>query len=122
MINQANLWNYRQDPLWKIGVLVPRTHAPAVAIDQKNGNTLWQDAKAREVKQLLEYNTFIDKGNGGTAPIGYKEIQCHIIYDVKHVGQHIARLVAGTHRTAPNTESVYSGVVSLCGFWLLSKN
>ena len=86
MINQAKLKSYRRDPFWKFGALVPRTHAQAVEIDQKNGNTLWQDAEATEMRQLLEYNTFVDKGKGGTAPIGYKKIRCHMIYDVKHDG------------------------------------
>jgi hypothetical protein len=41
-----------------------------------------------------------------------RRYRCHIIYDVKHDGWHKARLVAGGHPTDPNTESVYSGVVS----------
>jgi hypothetical protein len=119
MINQAKLQSYRRDPFWKFGVLVPRTHKQAVEIDEKNGNTCWQDAEATEMRQLLEYNTFIDKGKGGTTPTGYKRIRCHMIYDVKHDGRHKARLVAGGHLTDPNTESVYSGVVSLRGIRLV---
>jgi hypothetical protein len=42
-----------------------------------------------------------------------------MIYDVKHDGRHKAQLVAGGHLTDPNTESVYSGVVSLHGIWLI---
>jgi Reverse transcriptase (RNA-dependent DNA polymerase) len=38
-----------------------------------------------------------------------------MVFDIKHDGRHKARLVAGGHLTDPNTESVYSGVVSLCG-------
>jgi Reverse transcriptase (RNA-dependent DNA polymerase) len=38
---------------------------------------------------------------------------------VKHNGQHKAYLVAGGHLTNPNTESVYSGVVSLRGIRLI---
>jgi hypothetical protein len=38
---------------------------------------------------------------------------------VKHVGRHKARLVASGNSTNPNTESVYSGVVSLRGIWLI---
>ena len=61
MINQAKLRSYRCEPFWKFGVLVPRTHAQALELDKKNGNTKWQDAEATEMEQLLEYNTFIDK-------------------------------------------------------------
>jgi hypothetical protein len=42
-----------------------------------------------------------------------------MVYDVKHDGRHKARLVAGGHLTDPNTESVYSGVVSLRGIRLI---
>ena len=42
-----------------------------------------------------------------------------MIYDVKQDARHKARLVAGGHLTDPNTESVYSGVVSLRGIRLI---
>jgi hypothetical protein len=38
-----------------------------------------------------------------------------MISDVKHDGRHKTQLVAGGYLTDPNTESVYSGVVSLRG-------
>ena len=120
MVNQAKLQNYRREPYWKNGYLVPRTHAQAVEIDERNGNTKWQDAEATEMGQLMEYNTFIDKGKGDIAPDGYKKIRCQMIYDVKHDGRHKARLVAGGHLTAPSTESNYSGVVSLRGIRLVT--
>jgi hypothetical protein len=63
----------------------------------------------------LEYNTLTDKGINCTPTSGYKKIQCHMVYNVKHAGRHKARLVAGGHLTDPNNESSYSGVVSLCG-------
>jgi hypothetical protein len=47
------------------------------------------------------------------APMGYKKIRVHTVYDVKHDGRHKARMVAGGHLTPVPTESVYSGVVSL---------
>ncbi|MFA9289535.1 MAG: reverse transcriptase domain-containing protein [Weeksellaceae bacterium] len=119
MINQAKLRSYRREPFWKFGVLVPRTHAQAVELDKKNGNRLWQDAEEMEMNQLKDYQTFIDKGKGGEVPQGYKKIRCHMVYDVKHDGRHKARLVAGGHLTDPNTESVYSGVVSLRGIRLV---
>ena len=120
MVNQAKLKNYRREPYWKFGYLVPRTHAQAVEIDQRNGNTKWQDAEATEMSQLMEYNTFIDKGKGDIAPDGYKRIRCQMIYDVKHDGRHKCRLVAGGHLTDPGTDSNYSGVVSLRGIRLVA--
>jgi hypothetical protein len=109
MIDQAKLICYRREPFWKFGVLVPCAHAQALELDKKNGNVKWQDAEATEMSQLLEYNTFVDKGIRDKLTAGYKKIQCHIIYDVKHDGRHKARFVAGGYLTNPNTESVYSG-------------
>jgi hypothetical protein len=112
MINQAKLKAYRCDPFWKFGVLVPRNAAHAMALDKADGTIKWQDAEGIEEGQLLEYNTFINRGKGGSTPNGYKKIRCHMIYNVKHDGHHKAHLVAGGHLTDPKPESVYSGVVS----------
>jgi hypothetical protein len=109
MINQSKLKTYRCEPFWK----VPLNHAQAVELDKANGNTKWQDDEVREWSQLLDYNTFVDKGLGGAAPSGYKKIRYQMIYDAKHDGRHKVRLVAGGHLSDPNTESIYSGVVSL---------
>jgi hypothetical protein len=50
---------------------VPRTHAQAIGIDQSNENSNWKDSEAKEMKQLAEYQTFLDQGKDNTAPIGY---------------------------------------------------
>jgi hypothetical protein len=72
MMNQAKMKSYRREPFWKVVVIVPQTHAKAVEIYLKN--TAWQDAEATEMRQFLEYNTFIDIGKESTAPTGYKRI------------------------------------------------
>ena len=113
VVYQAKQRSHRREPYWKFGVLVPRTHEQSVEIDRQNGNTKWQEAEATEIRQLHEYSTFLDKGIGGKAPDGYKRIRCHMVYDIKHDGRHKGRLAAGGHLTNPNTESVYSSVVSL---------
>jgi hypothetical protein len=99
--------------------MVPRTHNQAVEIDQANGNRLWQESEATEVKKLAEYNNFIDKGKGSIPPDCYKKICCHMVYNVNHDGRHKSRLVSGGHLTDPNTESVYSSIVSLQGIRLV---
>jgi hypothetical protein len=71
------------------------------------------------MRQLLEYNTYIDKGTNFTPTSGYKKIHCHMVYNVKHGGKHKACLVAGAHLTDLNTEGVYSGAVSLRGIRLV---
>jgi Reverse transcriptase (RNA-dependent DNA polymerase) len=119
MINQAKLKTYRREPFWKLGVLVHQNHAQAVELDKVNGNTKWKDAEVTERSQLFKYHTFVDKGKGGVAPNGYKRIRYQMIYDAKHDGCHKARLVAGGDLTDPNTDNVYSGVVSLHGIRLV---
>ena len=119
LINKAKTNMYKHEPFCKFGFLVPRTHSQAMDLDKKNGKTFWLEAEATEMAQLSEYNTFIDKGTKGTPTSYYKKIRCHMVYNVKHDGRHKARLVAGGHLTDPNTESVYSGVVSLRGIRLV---
>ena len=48
MINQAKLHSFRREPFWKFGVLVPLNHKQVIEIDEKNKNTLWQEAEATE--------------------------------------------------------------------------
>jgi Reverse transcriptase (RNA-dependent DNA polymerase) len=71
--------------------------------------------------QIHEYITFIDKGHHTkvSPPNGFKNIRVHLVFDVKHNGRHMARLVADGHLTDIPLNSVYSGVMSLQGFRLV---
>ena len=117
LIKQARLRSFRTAPKYKYGFQVPRTYDEAVIFDTRNGNTKWQDATSLEMKQLNDYDTFIDKGifSRDNIPTGFKKITVHLIFDVKHDGRHKARLVAGGHLTDTPLSSVYAGVVSLRG-------
>jgi hypothetical protein len=70
LINQATLKSNRLRPVYKYGFQVPRNHFKAMKIDEKNGNTRWQDAEKLEIKQLLEYNSFKDLGFKAPTPVG----------------------------------------------------
>ena len=120
MINQARLKSYRNKPVYQYGYQVPRNHDEAVFIDERMGNTKWQDAEKLELKQLFEYDTFKDLGMGAPIPDGYQKIPCHMVYAVKHDGRHKARMVAGGHRTGTPIDSTYSSVVSLPGLRLVT--
>jgi hypothetical protein len=50
--------------------------------DKKNGNTKWQDAIKIELRQITEYESFIDKGyhTKTKPPPGYKNIRVHLIF------------------------------------------
>ena len=122
MVKQAKLTSFRTAPVYKNGHKVPRNHQQAMDLDQINGNTKWADAEKLEKNQLFEYKTFDDHGHksSSTAPSGYKKINLHFVYDVKHDGRFKARVVAGGHLTETPVESIYSGVVSLRGIRIVT--
>jgi hypothetical protein len=90
---------------------VPKTVKEALALDCKNGNTLWVDAIANEMKEVrIAFNILPD---GCSAPIGYQKIPCHMIFDVKMEDfRQKARLVAGGHLTQAPATITYASVVS----------
>ena len=94
MVNQAKLKSFCCTPIYQYGYEVPRTYQEALEIDKRNGNTKWQDAIKLEMIQLDEYNTFKDLGHKNTArvPGGYKKIQTHLVFAIKHDGHHKARI------------------------------
>jgi hypothetical protein len=65
----------------KFGIEILKTVKEALALDRKNGNTLWADAIAKEMREVrIAFNILPD---GGSAFIGYQKIPCHMIFDVK---------------------------------------
>jgi Reverse transcriptase (RNA-dependent DNA polymerase) len=93
-------------------------------LDQRFGNTKWQDAILTEMEMMKEYDVFINFGHKSAfidkdKLNGYKLIRTHLIFDVKHDGRHRARMVADGHLTDVPLDSVYSGVVSLRGLRLM---
>jgi hypothetical protein len=95
----------------KFGIEVPKTVKEAFALDRKNGNTLWVDAIAKEMKEVrIAFNILPDSRS---APIGYQKIPCHMIFDVKMEDfQQKAGLVAGGHLTQAPATITYASVVS----------
>jgi hypothetical protein len=65
----------------KFGIEVPKTVKEALALDCKNGNTLWEDAIAKEMREVCIAFSILPDGR--SAPIGYQKILCHMIFDVK---------------------------------------
>ena len=117
MANQAKLRSFNTAPKFKYGYELPRNYDHAVFLDNRNGNTKWQDAAKLEFDQLDEYSTFEDLGDSNVSnpPAGHKRIRVHLVFDVKHDGRHKVRCVADGHLTEIPLDSVYSGVVSLRG-------
>jgi hypothetical protein len=94
----------------KYGVRLPKTVAEALQLDKENGNQLWYEAIQKEMKNVQIAFKFLEDGEA--APVGYKKIPCHIIFDVKMDLTRIARFVAGGHKMDPPTTLTYSSVVS----------
>ena len=94
----------------KFGIDIPRNFKEAVEFNRKNGNTLWQDAVKKEMKNVQVAFNF--KDNDSEIPIGFKEIEAHIVYEVKFDLTRKARYVGGGHLTEVPAAMTYSSVVS----------
>lgn len=94
----------------KFGIELPKTVKEALEIDRRTNTTFWRDAIAKEMQNVNVAFDILDSKKD--IPVGYKEIKCHIIFDIKMDLTRKARLVAGGHMTEPPKESVYSSVVS----------
>lgn len=98
----------------KFGIKIPKTVAEARQFDEENGNTMWWDAILKEMKNVRPAFEAWEKTKD-EIPIGFQEIKCHLIFDVK-MGENFrrkARFVAGGHTTdVPDSIITYSSVVS----------
>eukprot|EP00804_Cyclotella_cryptica_P009101 CCRYP_003177-RA/>CCRYP_003177-RA protein AED:0.23 eAED:0.23 QI:0/0/0/1/1/1/2/0/629 len=65
----------------KWGLEVPQLVDDALAIDKRNGNTLWADAIAKEMKNVRVAFKILE--NGEKTPPGFQFIRCHMIFDIK---------------------------------------
>ena len=84
--------------------------AEALALDKKNGNTLWADAITKELKNHVAFKILPD---GQPAPIGHQKIPGHMVFDIKMEDfRQKARLVAGGHEMEAPATITYASVVS----------
>ena len=94
----------------KYGIEVPKSMADAIRIDQANGNRFWQDAIAKEMKQVAVAFEILDIGC--QAPIGWSKLSGHLVFDVKMDFTRKARWVKDGHKTPQPELSTFAGVVS----------
>ena len=73
------------------------------------GTDFWKKAIEKEMKNVMPAFQFTEDGK---IPIGYKHIDCHMVFDIKMDLTRKARLVTGGHQTDPPKESVYSSIIS----------
>jgi hypothetical protein len=84
---------------YKFGIQVPKGIKNAIDLDRKNGNQLRQEAIRTELKQLIDYQTFIVLDSGEDIPTGYQKIPYQMVFDVKYELRHEERLVAVVDKT-----------------------
>jgi hypothetical protein len=96
----------------KYGILIPKNMEDAKRIDERNGDTIWQDAVREEMTKINPALVTIE-GNVDDY-VGYQRITGHLIFDIKPSEgfRRKARYVAGGHKTSSPTSITYSSVVS----------
>ena len=112
-INNAKWCSNPKQIRYKFGVKIPRSYAEALKFDHDHGNTLWHDAVALELKQILDYNSFCDLSHGAPVPQGFTQISVQFVFDTKEDGRCKARLIARGDFTPKPEEAIYSSVASL---------
>ena len=77
---------------------MPQTFKETAELDAKNVDTKWIDAISKEMTNIRV--AFVILKDGDRAPIGHKQINCHLIYDVNMEDfRRKAQLVASGHMT-----------------------
>ena len=94
----------------KFGIEVPSTVEEALRLDLENGDKLWQEAIGKEMANSRVAFQILETDD--PPPVGFTEITCHLIFDVKMDLTRKARYVAGGHLTDPPSSQTYASVVS----------
>ena len=94
----------------KYGIEIPTSIAHAKELDRKNGNTLWQDALAKEMTNISI--AFDIQDHGVKPPPGWTKISGHLTWDLKMDFTRKALWVKDGHKCPTPKTSNYAGVVS----------
>ncbi len=94
----------------KYGIELPSSVKNAIEINCKNGNTLWQDALAKEMGNVcVAYDILVPNAK---VPPGWHKALGHIIFDIKMDFTQKAWWVKDGHKTPDSTTSSFARVVS----------
>ena len=94
----------------KYGIEMATSVDHAYEIDKGNGNTLWRDAIKKEMTNVgIAFEVLED---GEHAPVAWRKLSGHLVFDVKMDFTRKARWVLDGHKTPKPTGSTYAGVVS----------
>ena len=96
----------------KFGIEETNMVAEAISLYENNGDTLWLESIAKEMKNVRAALKII--AEGGKPSSGYHKIRCHMIFDIKMEDFRCgSRLVSGVHVTEPPATIMYAIVVSI---------
>ena len=94
----------------KYGIEIPTSWKHATEINVRNKNCLWQDALAKEMKNLgVAFDVLEAHEN---VPVGLTKASGHLVWDVMMDFTQKARWVKDGHRTEDPLGTSYAGVVS----------
>ena len=96
---------------------MPHSVEEAIRINKETGTDFWTRAIEKELWKVrvaweVRNDLSVDDVRKGKALIGYTEIKCHMVFDVKVDFSRKARFVAGGHMTDAPNSITYSSVVS----------
>ena len=95
----------------KFGIEFPKSVQESMALDKKDGNTLWDDYISKEMNSVRV--AFDIRGKGGIPPPGYQFIKYNMVFNVKMEDLwHKASMVAGGYMTYVPPTITYASVVS----------
>jgi hypothetical protein len=102
----------------KFGIRIQKTVEEALGNDEETGTDFWRKALGKEMTKVKVAWKPVDgitpqQARTGKEPsmIGFQEIHCHEIFDVKMDFTRTARFVAGWHTTDTPASSLFLSVV-----------
>ena len=94
----------------KYGIEVPTEVEHAKELDMQNGNTIWMDAMAKEMYNVVVAFEVLDERE--QALNGWKKTTGHLVWDVKMEFTRKARWVLDGHKIPDPVGTTFAGVVS----------
>ena len=94
----------------KYGIEMATSVGHAYEIDKGNGNTLWRDAIKKEMTNVRIAFEVLEEGEN--APVAWRKVSGHLVFDVKMDFTRKARWVLDGHKMPKPTGLTYVGVVS----------
>ena len=104
IISKVKSWYWQTTH--KFGIRLPKTTEEALQIDKITGTDFWRKAINKEMSRVKiarkvddRYTLSEARAASATAFVGFQEIGCHLIFDVKMDFTRKAQFVAGEHTT-----------------------